>query len=117
MRLVGSRDAGGQRRRHNWRDRIFGQVTAPGGNSLKRCRACAPSPSKKGPERVGALFCRMRYDVLVHPAAFDALVLTPFRRATVLSLVLAAFFSFRLVVRKRTTSSCPRSSAQAIRFP
>src|SRR3954466_7668877 len=46
-----------------------------------------------------------------------ALLLTPLRNATVLSLVLAAFSSFKLVVRKRTMSSCPSSSAQAIKVP
>jgi hypothetical protein len=42
---------------------------------------------------------------------------TPFRSATVFSFVLAAFSSLRVVVRKRTTSSCPSSSAQAISVP
>lgn len=50
-------------------------------------------------------------------AAFDALALTPLRNATVFSLVLAAFSSFKLVVRKRTMSSWPSSSAQAISVP
>jgi len=50
-------------------------------------------------------------------AAFDALALTPLRNATVFSLVLAAFSSFKLVVRKRTVSSWPSSSAQAISVP
>jgi hypothetical protein len=36
---------------------------------------------------------------------------------TVFSLVLAAFSSLRLVVRKRTISSWPNSSAQAISVP
>ena len=35
-------------------------------------------------------------------AALDALALTPLRKATVFSLVLAAFSSLRFVVRKRT---------------
>ena len=38
-------------------------------------------------------------------AAVEAFALTPLRSATVLSLVFAAFSSFRLVVRKRTISS------------
>ena len=46
-----------------------------------------------------------------------ALRLTPLRNATVLSLVLAAFSSFRLVLRKRTISSWPSSSAHAISVP
>jgi hypothetical protein len=46
-----------------------------------------------------------------------AFLFTPFRSATVFSFVLAAFSSLRLVVRKRTTSSCPSSSAQAISVP
>ena len=50
-------------------------------------------------------------------AAVEAFALTPLRNATVLSLVFAAFSSFRLVVRKRTISSWPSSSAQAINVP
>src|SRR5262245_37303540 len=50
-------------------------------------------------------------------AASDAFALTPLRNATVLSLVFAAFSSFRLVVRKRTISSWPSSSAHAISVP
>ena len=50
-------------------------------------------------------------------AAVEAFELTPLRSATVLSLVFAAFSSFRLVVRKRTISSWPSSSAQAISVP
>lgn len=46
-----------------------------------------------------------------------ALRLTPLRSAIVFSLVLAAFSSFRLVVRDRTISSWPSSSAQAIKRP
>jgi uncharacterized protein YjbJ (UPF0337 family) len=46
-----------------------------------------------------------------------ALRLTPLRSATVFNLVLAAFSSLRLVVRKRTMSSCPSSSAHAISVP
>ena len=48
-------------------------------------------------------------------AAVDAFELTPLRNATVLSLVFAAFSSLRLVVRKRTISSWPSSSAHATR--
>jgi hypothetical protein len=51
---------------------------------------------------------------LRQPAAFR---LTPLRSATELNLVFAAFSSFKLVVRKRTMSSCPSSSAQAIKVP
>lgn len=40
-----------------------------------------------------------------HQATVEAFALTPLRSATVLSLVFAAFSSFRLVVRKRTISS------------
>ena len=50
-------------------------------------------------------------------AAVEAFELTPLRSATVLSLVFAAFSSFRLVVRKRTISSWPSSSAHAISVP
>ena len=50
-------------------------------------------------------------------AAVEAFELMPLRSATVLSLVFAAFSSFRLVVRKRTISSWPSSSAQAISVP
>src|ERR1700730_1239887 len=46
-----------------------------------------------------------------------ALRLTPFRSATVESFLSAAFFSLRFVVRSRTTSSCPSSSAHAIKVP
>src|SRR5260221_882912 len=48
---------------------------------------------------------------LTHQAAVDALLLSPLRRATVMSFVLAALCSFRLVVRQRGTS--PRSSCSA----
>ena len=47
----------------------------------------------------------------------EAFELRPLRSATVLSLVFAAFSSFRLVVRKRTISSWPSSSAQTISVP
>ena len=63
---------------------------------------------------------RRSSSIVVRPgcqAALEALVLTPLRSAMVLSLVFAAFSSFRLVVRKRTTSSWPSSSAQAISVP
>jgi hypothetical protein len=40
--------------------------------------------------------------------------LTPLRSATVLSFVFAAFSSLRLVLRNRTISSWPSSSAHAI---
>src|ERR1700720_2125342 len=43
--------------------------------------------------------------------------LTPFRSATVESFLSAAFSSLRFVVRSRTTSSRPSSSAHAIRVP
>jgi hypothetical protein len=52
-----------------------------------------------------------------YQAAVEAFALTPLRSATVLSLVFAAFSSFRLVVRKRTISWWPSSSAQAINVP
>jgi hypothetical protein len=42
---------------------------------------------------------------------------TPFRKATDDNFLSAAFSSLRLVVRKRTTSSCPSSSAHAINVP
>ncbi len=50
-------------------------------------------------------------------AAVDAFALTPLRSATVFNLVFAAFSSLRLVVRKRTISSWPSSSAHAISVP
>ena len=50
-------------------------------------------------------------------AAVEAFALTPLRSATVFSLVLAAFSSLRLVVKKRTISSWPSSSAHAISVP
>jgi hypothetical protein len=50
-------------------------------------------------------------------AAVEAFALTPLRSATVFSLVFAAFSSLRLVVRKRTISSWPSSSAHAISVP
>jgi hypothetical protein len=54
----------------------------------------------------------------VHPSyAAEAFLLTPLRSATLLSLELAAFSSFRFVVKSRTTSSWPSSSAQAISVP
>jgi hypothetical protein len=56
-------------------------------------------------------------DLNCYQAALDAFALTPLRSATVLSLVFAAFSSFRLVVRKRTISSWPSSSDQAISVP
>ena len=59
---------------------------------------------------------RRSWRILGH-AASDALLFTPLRSATVLSLVLAAFSSLRLVVRKRTISSWPSSSAHAISVP
>ena len=46
-----------------------------------------------------------------------ALRFTPFRSATVDSFLSAAFSSLRLVVKSRTRSSRPSSSAQAIRVP
>ena len=46
-----------------------------------------------------------------------ALRITPFRSATVDSFLSAAFSSLRLVVKRRTRSSRPSSSAQAIRVP
>ena len=46
-----------------------------------------------------------------------ALRFTPFRSATVDSFLSAAFSSLRLVVKSRTISSRPSSSAHAIRVP
>ena len=44
----------------------------------------------------------------------EALLLTPLRRATVFSLVFAAFSSLKFVVRKRMITSWPSCSAHAM---
>jgi len=49
--------------------------------------------------------------------AADALVFSPLRRATLFSLVLAAFSSLRFVVSNFTISSLPLASTHAIRVP
>src|ERR1700736_5745378 len=96
-------------------------------SSVARCPICLMSPSRKalscphhGPAENPRTHRAFQLDdnvALTHQAAVDALLLTPLRSATVLSLVLAAFSSFRLVVRRRTTSPCPSCCAQAIREP
>lgn len=72
-------------------------------------------PHTKGPARVKAKPALLK--LVSRQAASEALAVTPLRSAIVLSLVFAAFSSFRLVVRKRTISSWPSSSAQAISVP
>ncbi len=47
----------------------------------------------------------------------EALLLTPLRRATVFSLVFAAFSSLKFVVRKRMITSWPSCSAHAMSAP
>jgi hypothetical protein len=70
--------------------------------------------NEKAPNSVGAFSCVAG----VHPPyAAEAFLFTPLRVATVLSLVFAAFSSLRFVVRRRTTSSWPSSSAHAISVP
>jgi hypothetical protein len=78
-----------------------------------RTNDLASEASKKAPNKSGPFLHRG-----VHPPyAAEAFLFTPLRVATVFSLVLAAFSSFRFVVNRRTTSSWPSSSAQAMSVP
>jgi hypothetical protein len=79
-----------------------------------RAAAVLARGNEKAPNSVGAFPSVAG----VHPPyAAEAFLFTPLRVATVFSLVFAAFSSLRFVVRRRTTSSWPSSSAHAISVP
>jgi hypothetical protein len=74
-------------------------------------------PLTAGHEWAGFAYAKPPGKINRTQAALEAFALTPLRSATVFSLVFAAFSSLRFVVRKRTMSSWPSSSAHAISVP
>ena len=101
----------------SWAHRLPGWLSRwrPGTYGARRPQCGECGPHKKAAARRFDEAAEVMYEA--YNAAVEAFALTPLRNATVLSLVFAAFSSFRLVVRKRTISSWPSSSAQAINVP
>lgn len=90
--------------------------TALSGNQRLGICCCWPGLSC-WPEPPQVLLRRLSRNSWVRRDQLAAFRFTPFRNATVFSLVLAAFSSFRFVVKNLTTSSWPNSSAHAIKVP
>src|SRR5882757_9352471 len=115
---LGLRELGGLDLEHI-RDRHFPDEIDGGGADAERRIDAGRLAGRLRKRGAGEQHASEHDDTAFHDGLpqLAALRLTPLRSATVLSFVLAAFSSFRLVLRTRTMSSWPSSSAHAISVP